>query len=141
MKTKVLFMCMAICAMMMGLVSCDPINSPDSPLIGEWAVDGDTSRSVEFDSDNVTIIRYDPSGEVFSKISFPYNAKGKRIAFGLYTADFQIVSHECTFRFEGDSKLIINDFVGVLYYGASEEPPFKFGEDIILSKKGEVIFL
>ena len=135
MKTKVFFICMAMCAMMMGLAGCNPINSPDSPLIGQWAVEEDASRGVEFDDENAFIIRYDPSGEVFSKISFPYNAKGKRIAFGLYTADFQILSHECTLRFEGDNKLIINNFVGVLYYGASEQPPFKVGEDITLVRK------
>lgn len=135
MKTKVFFICMAMCAMIMGLASCNPINSPDSPLVGQWAVEGDASRGVEFDSENAFIIRYDTSGEVFSKISFPYNAKGKRIAFGLYTADFQILSHECTLRFKGDNKLIINNFVGVLYYGASEQPPFKVGEDITLIRK------
>ena len=36
MKTKVLFMCMAICAMMTGLVGCEsPVNADGTPIAGE----------------------------------------------------------------------------------------------------------
>ena len=36
MKTKVLFMCMAICAMMIGLVGCEsPVNADGTPIAGE----------------------------------------------------------------------------------------------------------
>ena len=36
MKTKALFMCMAICAMMMGLVGCEsPVNADGTPIAGE----------------------------------------------------------------------------------------------------------
>ena len=36
MKTRVLFMCMAVCAIMTGLVGCEsPVNADGTPIAGE----------------------------------------------------------------------------------------------------------
>ena len=66
MKTKVFFICMAMCAMIMGLVSCEPVNNDNSPLVGQWIVEGDDLRTIEFDEEKAMVISYEPSGEIFS---------------------------------------------------------------------------
>ena len=55
MKTKVLFICMAVCAMVMGLVSCEPVNNDNSPLVGQWIVEGDDLRTIEFDEEKFLV--------------------------------------------------------------------------------------
>ncbi len=135
MKTRVLFLCMALAAMMLGLASCEPIGNDRSPLIGQWMVEGDSSRTIEFDAEKATIITYDPSGEVYGKTYFEYIAKRKVLFFAMYTPNLELHVLECSYRFDGDNSVIINSLNVILYYGSSQEPPQGYESDVTLIRK------
>lgn len=134
MKAKALLMCMVVCTMMMGLVSCEIINNENSPIVGLWAVEGDKNRTVEFDHDKATIICYNEDGEVFSKNYFEYVIQRDVIYFGVYAPDLQLYAYECMYELEGN-KLIINGLNVLLYYGSSAEPPMGYESDVVLVRK------
>ena len=135
MKTKVLVICMAMCAMMMGLAGCEPINNDNSPILGHWLVEGDDSRAIEFDEKNATVITYEPSGEVFRTTYFEYIIDRKKIYFAMYTADLQLQVLECDYRFNEDMSVAISNLNYVLYYGSSVEPPQGYGAEVTLVRK------
>lgn len=135
MKTKVLFMCMAICAMMTGLVSCEPINNEHSPLVGHWTVEGNSTRTIEFDHEKATVITYDNEGEVYGRTFFEYIIDRKKVYFAVYTADLQLYVHECDYRFDGDTYVIITGLNPILYYGSSIDSSYNPNAEVTLKRK------
>jgi hypothetical protein len=135
MKTKVLFMCMAICAMMTGLVSCEPINNENNPLLGVWAIEGNDTRTIEFDQENATVVYYEPSGEVFGTSQYEYIIQRKKLYFALYTEDLQLYVHECDYRTDGDNSVIVSKLNPILYYGTALNQGYDPYADVVLIKK------
>lgn len=135
MKTKVLFMCMAICAMMTGLVSCEPINNENNPLLGVWAIEGNDTRTIEFDQENATVVFYEPSGEVYGQSIYEYIIQRKKLYFALYTADLQLYVHECDYRTDGENSVIVTGLNPILYYGTAVDKDYDPYAEIVLIKK------
>ena len=135
MKTRVLFMCMAICAMMMGLVSCEPINNEHSPLVGHWIVEGNSTRTIEFDHEKATVITYDNEGEVYGRTFFEYIIDRKKVYFAVYTADLQLYVHECDYRLDGDNYVIITGLNPILYYGSAIDSSYNPNAEVTLKRK------
>ena len=135
MKTKVLFMCMAICAMMTGLVSCEPITNENSPLLGIWAIEGNDTRTIEFDQENATVVFYEPSGEVYGKSIYEYIIQRKKLYFALYTSDLQLYVHECEYRTDGENSIIVTGLNPILYYGTAIDKDYDPNADVVLIKK------
>ena len=135
MKTKVLFICMAVCAMVMGLVSCEPVNNDNSPLVGQWIVEGDDSRTIEFDEEKAMVISYEPSGEIFSMAYYEYIIDRKKVYFAVYTPDLELRVLECDYRFDGDNSVIISKLNVLLYFDSSVEPSRGYDAEVTLIKK------
>ena len=135
MKTKALFMCMVICAMMTGLVSCEPNNNEHSPLVGHWTVEGNSTRTIEFDHEKATVITYDNEGEVYGHTFFEYIIDRKQVYFAVYTADLQLYVHECDYCFDGDTYVIITGLNPILYYGSSIDSSYNPNAEVTLKRK------
>lgn len=128
-------MCMAICAMMTGLVSCEPINNENNPLLGIWAIEGNATRTIEFDQENATIVFYEPSGEVYGKSIYEYIIQRKKLYFALYTSDLQLYVHECEYRTDGENSIIVTGLNPILYYGTAIDKDYDPNADVVLIKK------
>lgn len=126
---------MALAAMTLGFASCEPIDNDHSPLIGQWGVEGDNTRTIEFDNENATITTYDPSGEVYGKTYYEYIINRKQLYFAVYTPDLQLQVLECDYRFDGDRAVIISNLNVLLYYGSSTEPPHGYDADVTLVRR------
>ena len=135
MKAKVLFICMAICAMIIGLASCEPIDNEHSPLVGHWTIEGNTTRTIEFDHENATVTTYDNNGEVYGYTIFEYIINRKKVYFGFYTADLQWYVHECDYCFDGDNYVIITGLNPILYYGSATDSSYNPNAEVTLKRK------
>ena len=135
MKAKVFFICMVICAMMIGLASCEPIDNEHSPLVGHWTIEGNTTRTIEFDHENATVTTYDNKGEVYGYTIFEYIINRKKVYFGFYTADLQWYVHECDYRFDGDNYVIITGLNPILYYGSATDSSYNPNAEVTLKRK------
>ena len=135
MKAKVFFICMVICAMMIGLASCEPIDNEHSPLVGHWTIEGNTTRTIEFDHENATVTTYDNKGEVYGYTIFEYIINRKKVYFGFYTPDLQWYVHECDYRFDGDNYVIITGLNPILYYGSATDSSYNPNAEVTLKRK------
>ena len=147
MKTKVFFMCMAVCAMMTGLVSCDPINNDASLLVGQWEIKSEewNEYEVEFTDNDaiVSIVSYDANtGEtsvIDNQYSFTYSIQGNMIKFvALQNMLHQTTSpYKCEYHFSQKNHLIIKGFKKVLYHNRTVIPcvPEDLEEEVVLHRK------
>ena len=135
MKAKVFFICMVICAMMIGFASCEPIDNEHSPLVGHWTIEGNTTRTIEFDHENATVTTYDNKGEVYGYTIFEYIINRKKVYFGFYTPDLQWYVHECDYRFDGDNYVIITGLNPILYYGSATDSSYNPNAEVTLKRK------
>ena len=131
---KILF-CLAVCAMALGFASCEPIDNEHSPLVGHWTIEGNTTRTIEFDHENATVTTYDNKGEVYGYTIFEYIINRKKVYFGFYTADLQWYVHECDYRFDGDNYVIITGLNPILYYGSATESSYNPNAEVTLKRK------
>lgn len=131
---KILF-CLAVCAMALGFASCEPIDNEHSPLVGHWTIEGNTTRTIEFDHENATVTTYDNKGEVYGYTIFEYIIKRKKVYFGFYTADLQWYVHECDYRFDGDNYVIITGLNPILYYGSATDSSYNPNAEVTLKRK------
>ena len=131
---KILF-CLAVCAMALGFASCEPIDNEHSPLVGHWTIEGNTTRTIEFDHENATVTTYDNKGEVYGYTIFEYIINRKKVYFGFYTADLQWYVHECDYRFDGDNYVIITGLNPILYYGSATDSSYNPNAEVTLKRK------
>ena len=131
---KILFS-LAVIAMTLGFASCEPITNESNPLLGLWAIEGNNTRTIEFDQDNAIITIYDLSGEVYRTNYYEYIIQRKKVFFALYTADLQLYVHECDYRTDGDNSVIITGLNPILYYGTSTDSSYDPTADVVLIKK------
>ena len=133
---KILF-CLAVCAMALGFASCEPIDNEHSPLVGHWTIEGNTTRTIEFDHENATVTTYDNKGEVYGYTIFEYIIKRKKVYFGFYTEDLQWYVHECDYRFDGDNYVIITGLNPILYYdyGSATDSSYNPNAEVTLKRK------
>ena len=131
---KILF-CLAVCAMVLGFASCEPISNTNNPLIGQWAIEGNDTRTIEFDEENATVVYYEPSGEVFGTSQYEYIIQRKKLYFALYTEDLQLYIHECDYRTDGDNSVIVSKLNPILYYGTALNQGYDPYADVVLIKK------
>mgnify|MGYP003298191360 CR=1 FL=1 len=127
---KILFS-LAVLAMTLGFVSCEPITNESNPLLGLWAIEGNDTRTIEFDQENAIVTIYDPTGEVYRTNYY----QRKKVFFALYTADLQLYVHECDYRTDGDNSVIITGLNPILYYGTSTDSSYNPTADVVLIKK------
>ena len=113
---KILFS-LAICAMMMGLVSCEPIGNDNSPFIGHWTIQGIENFTIDFDQDKAIVKTYDEAGEAYRTNYFEYIISRKKLYFAVYNANMELYAHECEYRFDGDDSVIIKGLKPIIYYG------------------------
>lgn len=131
---KILF-CLAVCAMALGFASCEPIDNEHSPLVGHWTIEGNTTRTIEFDHENATVTTYDNKGEVYGYTIFEYIINRKKVYFGFYTADLQWYVHECDYRFDGDNYVIITGLNTILYYETPTDSSYNPNAEVTLKRK------
>ena len=131
---KILFS-LAICAIALGLASCEPITNENSPLLGIWAIEGNDTRTIEFDQENATVVFYEPSGEVYGKSIYEYIIQRKKLYFALYTSDLQLYVHECEYRTDGENSIIVTGLNPILYYGTAIDKDYDPNADVVLIKK------
>ncbi len=131
---KILFS-LAVLAMTLGFVSCEPITNESNPLLGLWAIEGNDTRTIEFDQENAIVTIYDPTGEVYRTNYYEYIIQRKKVFFALYTADLQLYVHECDYRTDGDNSVIITGLNPILYYGTSTDSSYNPTADVVLIKK------
>lgn len=131
---KILFS-LAVLAMTIGFVSCEPITNESNPLLGLWAIEGNDTRTIEFDQENAIVTIYDPTGEVYRTNYYEYIIQRKKVFFALYTADLQLYVHECDYRTDGDNSVIITGLNPILYYGTSTDSSYNPTADVVLIKK------
>ena len=131
---KILFS-LAVIAMTLGFASCEPITNESNPLLGLWAIEGNNTRTIEFDQDNAIVTIYDSTGEVYRTNYYEYIIQRKKVFFALYTADLQLYVHECDYRTDGDNSVIITGLNPILYYGTSTDSSYNPTADVVLIKK------
>jgi hypothetical protein len=131
---KILFS-LAVLAMTLGFVSCEPITNESNPLLGLWAIEGNDTRTIEFDQENAMVTIYDQTGEVYRTNYYEYIIQRKKVFFALYTADLQLYVHECDYRTDGDNSVIITGLNPILYYGTSTDSSYNPTADVVLIKK------
>lgn len=131
---KILFS-LAVIAMTLGFASCEPITNESNPLLGLWAIEGNNTRTIEFDQDNAIVTIYDSTGEVYRTNYYEYIIQRKKVFFALYTADLQLYVHECDYRTDGDNSVIITGLNPILYYGTSTDSSYDPTADVVLIKK------
>jgi hypothetical protein len=121
--------------MTLGFVSCEPITNESNPLLGLWAIEGNDTRTIEFDQENAMVTIYDQTGEVYRTNYYEYIIQRKKVFFALYTADLQLYVHECDYRTDGDNSVIITGLNPILYYGTSTDSSYNPTADVVLIKK------
>lgn len=127
--------CLAICSMMIGLVGCEPINNESNPLLGHWAIEGNDTRTIEFDQEYAIITIYDQSGEVYRTNYYEYIIDRKKVYFALYTPDLELYVHECEYRTDGEYAVIVTGLNPILYYGTNIDSSYNPYADVVLIKK------
>lgn len=132
---KQLLFSLALFAMALGLTSCEPINNEHSPLVGHWTIEGIDNRTIEFDHEKATVITYDNEGEVYGRTFFEYIIDRKKVYFAVYTADLQLYVHECDYRFDGDTYVMITGLNPILYYGSSIDSSYNPNAEVTLKRK------